>query len=408
MAGTAIRPQTLTPLASGVGGVIQGDAATGHLQRHVDKFFRALEPRRTAFLNKVKKAEAANQVKIEWGQKFRRPLATTFGASYTSGATSLTVATGDGAILQQYMVLRAIDSTTNDEIFWLSADMPASGDVISGVKGAQGGTSAANHASGVTLEIIGTAIPYGVDHVQSPTYAGQFVYNQFQRFGGSINADKAQLATPDWENLSPKKMAELIREEAANQKYMLQKAVLYGGRQAASNSTTPRTPGMMGGWREFVTTHVTNKSQQPVSIWDIDNLASAAWYDVEDEVALTLVMSMNMKRALGRRVAPLREFTHTANSVDFRLNSLMLDVGEVNIMVVPEFPEGEIWGVNFDMLELVPYVGLDWHFSDLPASGEYEWQAVSADYSFRVKAEHSQFRIRNIATNLDLYSKGAW
>lgn len=408
MPATNIRPQVLTPLPSASGGVIQGDAATGHLQRSVDKFFRALEPRRTKFLNMIKKVDAANQVKIEWGQKFRRSLSTTFGASYTSGATSITVATGDGAILQQYMVLRAIDTTTSDEIFWLSGDVPSSGDVVSAVRGAQGGTSAANHASGVTLEIIGVAIPYGVDHVQSPTVAGSFVYNRFQRFGGSINADRAELNTPDWENASPRKINELIREEAANQKYMLQKAVLYGGRQAADNSTTPRTPGMMGGWREFVTTNVTNKAGAPVSIWDIDNLAAQAWADVEDEVALTLVMSMTMKRAFARRVAPIREFTHTANSVDFRLDKVMLDVGEISIMVVPEFPEGEIWGVNFDMLELVPYSDLDWHFKTMPSSGEYEWEAFSGDFSLRVKAEHSQWRIRNIATNLDLYSKGVW
>ena len=413
MAVQRVRPQTLLPVAAAQGGQIPGDAATGHLQREVDKFFRALEPRKTDFLNKVKKVSAAAQVKIEWGQKFYRPLSTTIAAQQSSGATTATLASGDGAIIQQYMVFRFIDSTAGDEIEWLAIAPPTSGDVVSGLKRAQGGTSAVTHASGTVVEIIGTAMPYGaVDHVLSPTTFGSLVYNSFQRFGGSIDLDRAAEAIKDWENGDGRKLAELVRMEAANQKYLLQKAVLYGGRQVADNTTTPRTPGLMGGWRQFVTTHVTDMTNLPISIWDVDDLAAEVWDDVTDNAATTLCMSNNTKRAFGRRVAPLRDLSgaaNGANSVDFRLDKIMLDgVGEVSLMVIPEFPEREIWGVNFDMLELVPFEGLDWHFTDLPTAGEYKWEAVSGDFSLRVKGEASQFRLYNVNTDLNNYSKGLW
>lgn len=413
MAVQKVRPQTLLPLSAAAGGQIPGDAATGHLQREVDKFFRALEPRKTDFLNKIKKGSAATQVKIEWGQKFYRPLSTSLAAQQSSGATTATLASGDGAIIQQYMVFRVIDSSAGDEIQWLPIAPPTSGDVLTGLKRAQGGTSAVTHASGCVVEIIGTAMPYGaVDHVPSPTTFGSLVHNAFQRFGGSVPMDKAAQAVKDYENGDGRQLARLIREEAANQKYLLQKAILYGGRQVADNTTTPKTPGMLGGWRQFVTTHVTDMTNLPISIWDIDDLAAEVWDDVTDNAATTLVMSNNTKRAFARRVSAVRDLSGSANSqnsVDFRLNSVMLDgVGEVKLMVVPEFPEREIWGVNFEMLEYVPFSGLDWHFTDLPTAGEYEWEAVSGDFSFKVMGEASQFRLYNINTDLANYPKGAW
>lgn len=409
MAVQPIAAQMLTPLPSSSGGIIPGDAATGHLQRSVDKFFKALEPRKTEFLNKIKKGEAKNQVNMEWGQKFFRPLSTLTAATQSSSATTLTVTTGDYKIFQQYMVIRIIDATAGDEVEWLSTAAPTTEGALTGLQRAQGTTSAVQHASGCTVEIIGIAVPYGVDHPTSPIQRGSLVNNKFQRFAGSITADKAELVTPDWENMPAAKMAQLIREEAANQKYMLQKAILYGTKQAASNSTTPKTPGMMGGWREYVTSHVLDMQNKPISIWDIDDLAAEAWEQVTDYTADTLVMSNTTKRAFARRVSPLRELTSQERSIDFRLDSVMLDgVGEVSLMVVPEFPEGEIWGVNFDTLSYHPYEGLDWHFGTLPASGDYEWEAVSGDFSFKVDAEHAQFRIHSINTNLNLYPKGMY
>lgn len=413
---TTINPQILTPLTVSEGGVIPGDAATGHLMRSIDEWFRAVEPRRTELINMIKTGTPGDQMKDEWGNHRRRSLNFKLEGSVTSGATSWTFESGQGARLQQYMVLKAFDSTEGDELVWLSGDMPVSGDTVTNVVRGVGGTTGVAHADATVVYCVGTALPYAVDHVLSPIQFGDLVYNRYQRFAGSISADKAELVTPDWEHMDGRKMAELIREEAGNQKYLLQRALIHGGRQAANNTTTPRTPGMLGGIPTFITTNVEDMHDMPISHYDLDDITAQAWQggsgsnttDGSDDIATIILMSMKMKRALSRSIMPLRELTQ-GQQVDFRLKNFYLDsVGEVTPVVIHDFPEDEIWGIEKDGLELAHYKTLSWRFNDLPTAGEYEWEAFTGDWTLRVKGEARMFRLHNIATNLDLYPKGGY
>jgi hypothetical protein len=405
---TPISPQILTPL------IKPGDAATGHLMRSIDEWFRAIEPRRTELLNVIKTGTPGDQMKDEWGNKKHRSLNFKLEGSHTSGTTSWTFESGQGARLQQYMVLKAFDNTNGDELVWLSGDMPVSGDVVTNVVRGVGGTTAVTHPDATVVYCVGTALPYAVDHVLSPVQFGDFQYNRYQRFAGSISADKAELVTPDWEHMDGEKLAELVREEAANQKYLLQRAVIHGGRQAADNTTTPRTPGMLGGIPTFLTTNVEDMHGMPISHYDLDDMTAQVWQggsgtnttDGSEEVANLFVMSHKMRRALARRLMPLRDLRQ-GEAADFRSQKFYFDsVGEIDTLIIQDFPEDEIWGLAKDGLEIASYKTLSWHFNTLPTAGEYEWEAFTGDWTLRVKGEQRMFRIHNIATNLDLYPKG--
>jgi hypothetical protein len=413
---TAYRPQILTPLSDAVGGTIPGDAATGHVMRSIDEWFRAIEPRRTELINMAKTGSPGDQMKDEWAQRKHRSLNFKLEGSHSSGTTTITFESGQGARAQQYMVLKIFDNTNGDELVWLSGDMPVSGDAITGVVRGVGGTSAVTHPDASVVFCVGTALPYAVDHVLSPVQFGDFFYNYYQRFAGSIAADKADLVTGTWEDMDGRKMADMIRTEASNQKYLLQRAMIHGGRQAPNNTTAPRTPGMLGAIPTFLSTNVEDLHGMPISHYDLDDIAAQAWQggsgsnttDGSDEVANVLLMSMKMKRALARKLMPLRELTQ-GQQLDFRLKNFYLDsVGEVTPIVIHDFPEDEIWGIVKDGIELASYKTLSWHFNDLPTAGEYEWEAFTGDWTLRVKGEQRMFRLYNIATNLDLYPKASY
>src|SRR6478752_5916782 len=202
MATTVVRANANTYSTALTGGVVPGDAATGHVIRYIDGFVNALEPTLTPFLTLFGVGGEIDQRKVEWGQSYQLPHVVTLNTTMNNSQTTMVLATGEGSYLQQYMVLRIIDGVTNDEIVWIptaaadwdAADTP---DIIR----AQGGTSAAVHTAPLasSIQVIGTAEPQNEDHAQGSFLYGDWQYNYFQRFGTMLQFDRAARYQPNWE-----------------------------------------------------------------------------------------------------------------------------------------------------------------------------------------------------------------
>lgn len=392
------------------GGFIPGDAATGWYLRYIGDLVDAYEPTKTPVYSSIKKRETVNQLKVEWGLKRVRPHKVTLSAALTTGTTSLTVGTTDIKKLQKYMVLRIMDATAGDEIVWLSADPNLGAGTVTIVR-AQGGTSdpGVDHAISLTAEVIGTAEPLtGVDHAISPYLYGDLTYNNIQRFAGGPKMDRVARFTPDLERKGDK-LAGILREEGLNQRILLEKALLLGGRQAGAPATP--TASLMGGIRYYLGSIDSNNNVRTVtgslSIYDIETIMAAVWARYTDNVATTAMVSMNTMLIINRAINGMRMVTGDTNSVDLRLRKIMFGTGEVSFMVHPWMPEGEIWGVDFGGMTLCEYAGEGnggWHTEINAHSGSYDWQSVVGVYSFKMEGEPTMWRITGFDRTLANYS----
>ncbi len=411
MPSTYIAPQTGNVYSSTTfaGGYVPGSADVGgHFMRYVDEFVDALEPYNTPFLSKIKKGKSANQPVLEWGQRHQRPHRTTLQTTMTGGQTSLVVASGDGKIFSQYMVLRLIDATLGDEIVWVNSAVDGT-DTLPIVR-AQAGTSATAHTTTTctAIEIIGTAEPTtGVDHPVSPIIYGDWAKNYFQRFGGSIPMDRQERHTPNFER-NGDQLLSLIEEEAKNQKLLLEKALIRGLRQQGTPVSGAVRPGLMGGIPQFLgttTANATALSSSLLSIYDIETLSNTVWSAVGDNLQRTLCMSMNTKRIFNRLINNFRQADMNTTSIKLKLDRVELETGAFDVMVVRYMPDGEIWGLDFSKMELVPYEGLDWHVEDQSQStrGDWDLYSISGDFSFMLKNEPSMWRLSGFDTTASNY-----
>jgi hypothetical protein len=389
-------------------GYIPGDAATGHVLRYIDGFVDALEPYDTPFLSTIGIGAELDNPKPEWGQRYQMPHRVTLDSNLTNVATTMVVDTGQGAYLQQYMVLKILDSTNGDEIVWIDqapadwtgADSP---DIIR----AQGGTVGVAHTAPLTVEVIGVAEPATVDHAESPYNFGDLQYNRFQRFGGMIPMDNLGRVTPNHE-IKGDQLVERIKEQAKLFKLQLEKAVVHGRRQVGTPDESAKRPDMMGGIGQFLTTNVTDLNGAALTVASLEEATADVWDLVDTNLATTLYMNMNTKRILSRLLEPIRftNMTPSQTSVDTRFTRVTLDTGTFNFVVSRYMPDGEIWGLNPRDLKIHPYKDSRWSIRELATQGDYSKQAIHGVYTLIFKRERAAFRIHDFDTTLSNYSLG--
>ncbi len=400
---TYVAPGVHNPYGTGVtGGVIPGDAATGHLVRFIDEYVDYLEPWDTPFLTAVMGSgnkKTAQQLKIETGIKRQRPLVTVLNNAYTSGANVLDLGTTNIGLVQRGMVFK-LDS----EIFWATDEPDTAAGTIAAA-GAQAGTSAANHADETVVQIIGTATTLNApNYFNSPVMYGEFLYNHPQRFQGQITMDEMAVVTPDIEYDGNDKLDEMIGLEAKYQKIMLDKALHHGLRQAGTLATGAARPSLMGGVLQFLTTNVnTITGTAPLSIYDIEDISATVWSTYR-KMARKLVMSMTTKRSWNRLINPYRQGTLQDNTLNLTFDTVELETGEFNVMVDPYMPDGEIWGLDFSGFNFYTYKDHAWQERDTKDPTTMgDAKAIVGAFSMTMPEEPLMFRITGFSTDLTDY-----
>lgn len=397
------------------GGFIPGGVDIGqHGLRDVSAFMEELEPSKTPVLSSISGRGTVSQLKYEWGLKRLRPHSFALANNLTTTTTSLNLGTTHIKKIQKYMVLRLINPTLGDEILWCSADPNLSAGTVTVVR-AQGGTSdpgATHTTTAVTsVEIIGIAEPItGVDHAISPYLYGDWFYNTIQRFSGGPKMDNIARFTADHERGSGDKMVQLLREEMVNQKILLEKAVLLGGRQTGAPATP--TPPMFGGIRFYLGTADSNNNVRTVTgtlgVYDFEEITAAVWASYTDNTALKCLCNMKTKRIVNRLLNPFRGSDDASNNkLNLKFDSFDLETGNITFLPPhPWMPDGEIWGLDFDGMSVPSYVGEgngDWHVEENAVSGSYQWKSLTAVKGFKFEGEPRCWRITGFSTDLNQY-----
>lgn len=402
---TIITPGIVNPYGSSqiTHGSIPGDAATGYLKRFIGPFVEALNPMKTPVLEAIQSRAAkktTNQLKIEQHTEASRTFRTTLaGGAYTTTGTSLNLGTTNIRLFQKGMVVKI-----DDEYFWTNADPNITAGTI-GVAFAQAGSSNANHSQNAVVHIIGTANPLnGPAPYLSPALYGDFAWNTIQRFNGSHKFDVIANKTPDLLYDTSNKIEDWIEKEAESQKFLLNRALMFGERQVGDLTPGAEIPPLMRGIQNWLTTNVTTLTgSPPLTMYDIEEATADVWSEYQT-MALTILASMNTKRAINRSLNILRRAEAGETSLSLKLDMIELETGTFEFMVDPNMPDGEIWGVDFSGMEFYTFEGEDWSTEPVETGTPFSvQQSVSGTFSLLVPKEPLMWKVNGFSTDLSDY-----
>lgn len=405
MAVVNIAPGIVNPYGTGqtANGSIPGDAATGFLKRFIGPYVDALEPQKTPVLTAIQsraEKETATQLKIEQQTEYVRQFKTTLaGGAYTAAQTTLNFGTTNIKLLQKGMVLK-IES----EYFWTNADPNVGAGTIS-VAFAQAGSSNANHAQNVAVNIIGTANPLnGPAPYLSPAIYGDFTWNTIQRFNGSNKFDSIGNKVSDLQFDTSDKVTRWIAKEAEAQKLLLNKALMFGERQVGDLTAGSETPALMRGIQNWLTTNVTTLTgSPPLTLYDIEEATANVWSTYED-MAMTMLCSMKTKRSLNRVPNVIRRAETGEVNLNLTMDVIELETGRFEFMIDRNMPDGEIWGLNFSDMVFYTFEGEDWNTVDVETGTPFAVQkSVSGTFSLLVPKEPLMWRITGFSQDLADY-----
>lgn len=404
MAITAIAPQPMFnsfPTPAFTYGSVPGDAATGFAIRDIVEKVDALLPYETEFLSWIPKKSARTQHRIDWLQDRLLPLEVTLGGSLTNNGTTLTLASGHTKYLQQWTVL-LIES----ELVIINGPLDHANNTAPIIR-AQGGTTGATHANGLVAKMVATAIPEETDFVFSPTSYGDWDYNYYERFQGGIAVDMAHDVLRDELYTNGNQLSHKLVKEAARQKALLNRALIYNKRQEGTPDpvTGNRRPGLMSGIPDLIRTNVTDMSGGGTPI----KLSVGAFEESRENVRSksnklpeVYICSYKTKRIISRLIRS-REATMAEDRISVVVNEIEFDSGVVKFLPIRDWPDNLIIGVRKEQCGLIPKKGLDWHERDIPVFGDHKKRTISGDFTCMLEQEETCEKYVGFDTNLANY-----
>lgn len=411
---TTVRNTVLTSSPDAAVGWVPGDAATGHIQRVVVDFMENLAPQDTPILNQIKKGEAFDQNKIEWGSSANLQHTSTVGSGGidSSGATTtLPVATGEGVRFQKYQLIAvyALDANsqpdfTQKEIMWLNAD-PGANSLT--VVREQGGTTAIAFLQGARVEILGTAVPEAADFTVSPTVFGDFYYNYFQTIQVGHNITEVANATPNFEFDRANHISRLMGDAGKRAKLLMEKQICQGGRQIGTNAGSGAArPSTFAGFPSFIpSANKVNCNGAKISPYDIENIGAQLWDTVGESAGKTLIMSMRTARYFDSMLDSYKQSGMNDTKITQQFKQFDTRVGSWNIQHTRWVPEGVIFGVNMKNMSIHPFKGMDWTEKEHTTDGAYLWRSIYGRYTLVCKAPDTMFQIYGFDTDLGNYDR---
>lgn len=384
-----------------------GTTPADNMQILFTDWARALAPWQTPFLDWVGIGEAINQPVFYFGQSYMPELETTVGSGGidSSGATTaLPVAAGTGLRFRKWDIIGLFDTGTQDwapkEIMWVTASAANS----LTVDREQAGTNATAFAEHDRILWLGNAEPQNEDHTEDPVVRGDRQYNYFQRFSGGVSADLAAQNMPTFEHATNPMLADF---EMVTQKLKrgLERAVLFGKRQLGTPAST-KQPGLMGGLDTFITTNSTNASGAVLTKELFDDELYDLFQTVDASLAKVIVCSYKTKRLINKWYNPIRMVTSLETNAVERVDKLTTDFGTFDFKAFQNFPEGVIYILDPNEIDVHPFAGLDWHISTRDGSthgADHDHRYISGDFSLSVRNQAAMAKIYNFSTTVSDY-----
>lgn len=388
MAQTFTKPN-MSASANGYSSTVTSINATAR-PRLVAPLVESLDFMSVPLLKMIKKGKAIDNPKYEWSDERFAPItATADGAGYNSAVTTVNVASGHGARIQVYAVLR---NQSSGELLWVSA---VSTDALTVSRGF-GGSTAASIAANQVFDIVGSAVPEIVDTPASTMTRGELYYNHIQKIERGISVDDIQAHTNNsylikGNELSYEKMKQM--KEGFRD---LERILIMGGRTAATSGPLPYS---MGGLYFFTSTNSRANSGAALTETQLLTDMQTVWSDVGPEnMGDVLLTGIFLKQVISSWVDPMRRATAQDTKFKAKLTQWENDMGTFTFLPHYHNPAADLLLFDPGQFKQLPYEGLDWSEEDLARVGKYQRSSLSAVYTLEAKGDRTRLKITGSST----------
>lgn len=362
-------------------------------------FQKYMNPTETPFSSSTKTGQTVNQKRLEWGSQFLAPNQVTLGAQIASGATSITLASGESAKVMVTDLLKV-----ESEIFWVTAINPAT-DVLTVTPGMGGTTQAAhtlNDANGQPriCDLLSPAAQENADSPIAPIAKGSMEYNLPQLFDYAIQVSNREDNTPTYEFNSGSRydayLAKIMKEAAID----FEKTSILGRRGSESSGVVGSgTPTTMGGL-DFFTPKEVALAGSPISELALMDVMQGSWERVGSEnTPDTLLVGAFMKRALSSLWNSNRYSTVKDKESTLVWNAVDTDFGRIRFQLSRYIPAGSAYLVDMSDISKHAYKGGEWKEALLPSNGPYKRGRFTGDYTMSFRGEQKRVKITGVSTN---------
>ena len=327
---------------------------------------------------------------LTWGWSSERVLYDQLAGAYTSGGTTLTVDNQSRFQLGDTLMIQ-------DEEFYVTAY--ASTNQLT-VVGAQSGTSAANHADNVGIQILQNAFVQNQTTTTVPIAQGEILTNEWQQMEYMLPASHQRQIFDSFETMGKgpalKYFAKkLMNIEAPKQ---LERALIRGLKQAQ----TATVPGLMGGINQPAYTSNRVSVSGVLTSTALMNALEATWLASNDSPDMDIMGHPRMMRRISSWFSGTR-VTGNASEDTIRLHfeKIITPWGTLRLISNPNWmqggtvdgtPEKELNAImiaNFKDFELVPASSdSTWSLGFRPELYNNAWQETAflrGLYSLRAK-----------------------
>ena len=350
-----------------------------------------IRPDNTAFLDRVGSASMTATQRIHyWTEDELNPYTATAAASLDDSATSIAVATGQGArfVAGTLFKDKAIGKTEVIQVTGVSTD------TLTIVRG-YGSTTGETHASLFEIQIIAHTKQEGWKPAQEDwTQERSSAYNRVQVFGMGITLARERQLVDQTVIAS-----EIAHQSAYRLKEMsrqLDGSLINGIRSAATESAT--VYGSMGGLIEFVSATGGNTTTTTENLTEnvINTMVKDIWDDAGQINNGFILCGGALKRVIATFDQAYRRSDFNTRSVGFTVERFLSDLGyELEVIVDPWMPADVLVVGDMSKIKCGPLQGDAIKLEELAKTGRTMEFMVSGGYTAEFRNALDCFAFHN-------------
>jgi len=329
--------------------------------------------------------------KVEWIEDTMSARSGTLNEALDDNETGVDVQTGEGDTLKAGDVIRV-----EDELMYVSSVSTDTATVIRGFAG----TTAATHADDTAWIIATSARLEGADFSTGNTTVPSLPYNYTQILAEAVKVTGSEQVNPKYgiSDTMAYHVSKLIgggtgmgSKGKAGKLAILLEQSFYHGMRAIGTATTARS---MGGFRQYVTTNVTNLSSASLTRKHIEDKIQAIYE--AGGTPDTIVCDAWARR----KITSFYEGTIRTERSEERggssISTIITDFGEVEVMYGRWGPSANLYILEKDKCGWVTF--RDWDIYDRASVGDYMVKDILGEFSFVLENEKAFGRLYGYST----------
>lgn len=370
---------------------------TGAQPRSVSEMLSMIDPTEAPLLTRLGvnnesrfRMEVWPRTKYEWLEDAMSARDSTLTADINNSVTSIAVA--DGSLFKEGDIIE-IDS----ELIYVSE---VTSNTLSVVVRAFGGTTAASHTNTTTVSLATIARLEAADYDTGHTTTVSTLYNYTQIIAEAVKVSGSEAVDTKYgiDDTMAYHLAKLMGgSDGIGSKFkagklpMLLERTFFKGRRSAGSSSASRA---MGGYKQFVTTNVTDLAGAALTRKHIEDLYTQCFVAGGDPTLL--VCGAHVRRKISSFYEGLIATTRTETTGGSRIDTVQTDFGTLEIMFHRWCPPDEVY--IFEPAKMGWLTYRPFAVYDRPTNGDYEVKEILGEYGFALMNEKAHGYLKGVST----------